>query len=114
MEESLKDYNGQTYWLSANLHSFFKESNLPPWLNLALGYGADGMLTGTSEDLNNFFPDQDRIRQFYLSFDVDFTRINTNSNLLKTVFSVLNVVKIPFPTLEFNSKNGVAFHLLFF
>lgn len=32
LEEALKDYNGQTYWLSVNLHSFFKESSLPKWL----------------------------------------------------------------------------------
>jgi hypothetical protein len=31
-----KDYNGQTYWLSVNLHSFIKA---PKWLNLAIGYG---------------------------------------------------------------------------
>jgi hypothetical protein len=114
LEEALKDYNGQTYWLSANLHSFFKESNMPSWLNVAFGYGADGMLTGNTENLNNFFGDQDRIRQFYLSLDVDFTRINTKSHLLKTLFSVLNVLKIPAPTIEFNSKNKLAFHLLFF
>lgn len=36
-QEILKDYNGQTYWLSFNLHSFFKESNLPKWLNIAMG-----------------------------------------------------------------------------
>ena len=41
-EEIFKDYNGQTYWLSVNLHSFFKSSKLPKWLNLAAGYGADG------------------------------------------------------------------------
>ena len=27
LEQILKDYNGQTYWLSANIHSFFKKSN---------------------------------------------------------------------------------------
>ena len=114
LEEALKDYNGQTYWFSANLNSFFKGSKMPKWLNFAIGYGADGMLTGTGEDLDNLFPDQDRIRQYYLSFDVDLTKIKTKSNLLKTVFSVLNVVKIPLPTIEFNSKNKVAFHLLYF
>ncbi|MGB5417984.1 DUF2279 domain-containing protein, partial [Algibacter sp.] len=51
-EQVLKDYNGQTYWLSANLHAFFKESNIPKWLNIAVGYGAEGMLTGT-KDIDN-------------------------------------------------------------
>src|ERR1035437_8378031 len=47
-EQWLKDYNGQTYWLSANIKSFLKkESKFPAWLNLAVGYGAEGM-TGAS------------------------------------------------------------------
>jgi hypothetical protein len=45
-----KDYNGQTYWLSVNLHSFYKGSKIPKWLNLAIGYGANGMLTGNGEN----------------------------------------------------------------
>ena len=49
-EQILKDYNGQTYWLSVNLHSFAKETKIPKWLNLAFGYGADGMLTGNIQN----------------------------------------------------------------
>ena len=56
-EQILKDYNGQTYWLSINLYSFAKESKLPKWFNIALGYGAQGMLTAyeknTELHLNN-------------------------------------------------------------
>jgi len=116
LQEILKDYNGQTYWLSANMHSISKnkDSKIPKWLNLAFGYGADGMLTANSDNVDNLFTNQDRFRQFYLSFDVDLTRISTNSHLLKTIFSVLNMIKIPLPTVEFNSKNGVVFHLLYF
>lgn len=44
LEELFKDYNGQTYWLSFNLSSFFNCGILPEWLNLALGYGGDGMV----------------------------------------------------------------------
>lgn len=112
LEQVLKDYNGQTYWLSANLHSFFKQSNLPKWLNLAVGYGANGMLTGENEHVNNMFTKPDRYQQFYLSFDVNLNKINTESNVLRTIFSVLNVIKIPLPTLEINSKKEVVFHLL--
>ena len=39
-QQTLKDYNGQTYWLSANIWSFNKKSTIPKWLNIALGYGA--------------------------------------------------------------------------
>ncbi len=111
-EEFLKDYNGQTYWLSFNLNSFFKTDFIPSWLNLAMGYGANGMLSGKED--NFLFPNEDRYRQFYLSFDIDLTRIKTNSNVLKTLFSVFNTVKVPMPTLEFNGKNGIKAHFIYF
>jgi uncharacterized protein YfiM (DUF2279 family) len=111
-EEFLKDYNGQTYWLSANINSFLKIKGVPNWMNIAFGYGAEGMLTGDANDPS--FPNQDRIRQYYLSLDVDLSRIKTNSNFLKTIFSVFNVIKIPFPTLEVDSNGRVIMHYLYF
>jgi len=111
-EEFLKDYNGQTYWLRFNLNSFLKTNFIPNWLNLALGYGANGMLTGKDDNL--LFPNQDRYRQFYLSFDIDLTRIKTNSNLLKTLFSIFNTIKVPIPTLEFNGKNDLKAYYIYF
>lgn len=113
-EEFLKDYNGQTYWLSANVHSFFKDSNFPKWLNVAIGYGGDGMLSGENETVNNSMISQNRIRQFYLSLDVDLSRIKTNSRFLRTIFDVFNVIKVPFPALEFTDKNGIKLHGIYF
>ena len=55
-EEFLKDYNGQTYWLSANINSFLKTESIPNWLNVAFGYGAEGMLTGEADDPIIFKP----------------------------------------------------------
>jgi len=102
----LKDYNGQTYWLSINPSSFLKkDTGFPKWLNLAIGYGADGMLgarynnvLAQDENGNTFY--FQRYRQYYLSLDVDFTRIRTRSKLLKAIFSGINTIKIPFPNLE--------------
>jgi uncharacterized protein YfiM (DUF2279 family) len=111
-EEFLKDYNGQTYWLSANINSFLKIDGFPNWLNFAFGYGAEGMLTGESND--PLFLNQDRTRQYYLSLDVDLARIKTNSSLLKTVFSVFNVIKVPFPTLEFSGNGRAKLHYIYF
>ena len=114
IEEMFKDYNGQTYWLSANLHSFFKNDKIPKWINLAFGYGAEGMLTGHNETLDGQFPNQNRYRQFYISLDVDFSRIKTNSHILRTLFDVFNLIKVPFPTLSFNGQNGTKLHLIYF
>lgn len=113
-EQILKDYNGQTHWLSVNLYSFSKGSKIPKWLNLALGYGGEGMITGNKENYNqNSIPNPQRYRQFYLSLDVDFTKINTKSHFLKTIFSVLNTVKIPAPTIEIRQFNGIKWHLIY-
>lgn len=114
MEEFLKDYNGQTYWLSFNLHSFFDDTRIPKWLNLAIGYGAEGMLTGKNETLNGHFPDQNRYRQVYLSLDLDLTKIDTKSHILRSLFSVFNTVKVPFPAMEFNGENGIKLHGIYF
>lgn len=113
-EQILKDYNGQTYWLSVNLYSFAKGSKIPKWLNLAIGYGADAMLSGYPQNSNQLLPKTDRFRQFYLSFDVDLTKIKTNSPVLKTVFSIFNTLKIPAPTIEMTQFNHFKMHFIYF
>lgn len=114
-EQILKDYNGQTYWLSANVHSFFKQSKIPKWLNVAVGYGAEGMITGDEAFVNTIFlPESERVRQFYFSLDVDLSKIETKSRVLKTIFSVLNTIKIPAPTFEFRDDGKVKFRALYF
>ncbi|MBS7787497.1 DUF2279 domain-containing protein [Flavobacterium sp. CYK-55] len=114
-EQLLKDYNGQTYWLSVNLHSFAKNSKIPTWLNVALGYGAEGMITGNDDLVNTvFLPESERFRQFYLSFDVDLTKIKTKSHVLKTVFEVFNTLKIPAPTLELTERGDFKFRGIYF
>ena len=112
LQQTLKDYNGQTYWASANIWSFAKDSNFPKWLNVAVGYGAEGMLYGeqNSQNLTHTSP----YRQFYAGLDIDLTKIKTKSKLLKTIFNTLNFIKIPAPTLEFTSKGAVKFHFLYF
>jgi hypothetical protein len=39
--EILKDYNGQTFWFSIDMDKFVR---FPSWLNIAVGYGAEGMV----------------------------------------------------------------------
>lgn len=117
-EESQKDYNGITLFLSANIASFLpKDNNFPKWLNLAVGYGADGM-TGAEHNMMEYegkvIPHYDRKRQFYLSPDIDFSRIKTNSKTLKIILYALNVLKFPAPAIELNDKGTVKFHALYY
>lgn len=114
-EKILKDYNGQTYWLSANISSFVPQSKIPKWLNVAVGYGAEGMITGEDALVNSiFFPESERVRQFYLSLDVDLSKIQTKNHTLKTIFSVFNTIKIPAPTFEINGNGKAKWHAVYF
>ena len=108
-ENILKDYNGQTYWLSVNPSSFMsEETRFPKWLNIAVGYGANGMTGGNFNppyiDSEGFQIYHERYRQYYLSFDVDLTRIKTKSKFLNTVFYSIGYLKIPAPAIEFSEK----------
>lgn len=118
LQKVIKDYNGQTYWLSGNIHSFLrKESRFPRWLNVAVGYGAEGM-TGGSENVTDYegepVPEFERTRKYFLTLDIDLTRINTRSKVLKGIFTILGFIKIPMPTIEYNSRGKFVFHYLYF
>ena len=109
-ERILKDYNGQTLWMSFNIHSFLRKKNIPEWLNISVGYGAEGMFGGYEniaydEDGNETFNRTDikRYRQWFLSPDIDLTKINTRSKFLRTVLAGLNAIKIPAPSLELSN-----------
>jgi len=110
-EQWLKDYNGQTYWVSTNFNVFSKSNIFPRFLMFSFGYGADEMLYG-SPDQNNKNGFQS-YRQLYFSLDFDFSEINTNNKWLKALFYALNLVKVPLPALEIN-KNGLRFHPIYF
>lgn len=115
MQNLFKDYNGQTYWLSVNLDLIAPNRNIPEWLNVAIGYSADGMLGGNENPRiheNNVLPIFERKRQYYLSLDVDLTKIKTKSKFANTCLEALNCLKIPFPALEYS--NGFKFKPLYF
>lgn len=119
-ERLLKDYNAQTYWLSGNVKSLFNVPSFPAWLNIALGYGADGMLGGyenvaRDKEGNISFnrPDIKRFRQLYIAPDIDLTRIKTKSRFLRSAFFVLNSFKFPAPALELSQGKLQAHWLAF-
>jgi len=114
-QNTFKDYNGQTYWLSVNMDLIVPNQHIPKWLNIAFGYSADGMTGGAENVLiyeNNPIPLFERKRQYYLSFDIDFTKIRTKSKFLNTCLAAVNCLKIPFPAIEYS--NGIKFKPLYF
>lgn len=119
-ERFLKDYNAQVYWASFDVHSFLPEDNIwPKWLNLALGYGAGNMYGGfdnswmSGDHMYVLNPQQyPRYRRFFIGPDLNLTSLNTKRPFLKTVFSALNVFRIPSPAIEINTRGELIFHLL--
>jgi hypothetical protein len=116
-ERIFKDYNAQTYWLSCNIRSFAPQSRWPKWLNLAVGYGAQGMYGGyeniARDDNGNItvnpngtilFDRRDiqRYRQYYIAPDIDFSKIPWRSKFLRDFTKMINL-KFPLPSLEYNS-----------
>ena len=116
-ERMLKDYNGQTYWLSANLHSFMQEgSRFPRWLNVAVCYGGEGMISGHEQWVeleNGTLLWTERYRQWYLSPDIDLMQLPVRSPALRTFIRVISFIKFPMPALEWNKKGG-KLHWIYF
>lgn len=104
-----KNYDGQTFWLSFNINSFAKTNYIPNWLNFSVGYGVDGYLYNL-----NTMPIPEKSKSLYLSLDVDLSKIKTKSHFINTLFSICNTIKIPAPTIEFNSKKGTVGHFIYF
>jgi uncharacterized protein YfiM (DUF2279 family) len=114
-ERLLKDYNGQTYWLTFSPRTLFPKSNIPEWISIAAGYSVDQKLAG----MNDYYVSVDGLktfdaeREFVLSLDIDVSKLTIQKKWLKTILSPFNIIKIPFPALVFQSK-GVTGSWLYF
>lgn len=129
LEKVIKDYNGTTLWLSANVQALSGLGWWPKWLSAAFGYGAQNLFGGFA---NHWCDDQliapehcaaaaltdrtdiPRYRQWYFSPDIDLSSVETQRRGLRVLLDVLNIVKFPAPALEYNRIDGLKFHALFF
>lgn len=118
-ERLLKDYNGQTYWLSISPGQFMGEdSSFPKWLSFSFGYSVDEKLHG---DLNEYSLANDAgdmvsfqaKSQFIFSLDIDFEQFNPKRKWVSALFKAINHVKIPFPALVVTG-NKVGFNAFYF
>lgn len=113
----LKDYNAQNTWISANIRSFFPDSGFPKWLNVAVGYGAGNLFGGFSNDipqLDGSLDQHPRYSQFFISLDADLSKIDVESPILRTLLDVVNIVKVPFSTIEINTLGEIKFYAIRF
>lgn len=114
-ESLLKDYNGQTYWLSFSLGTFLKNSRIPEWACISIGYSAHAKLKGDEEtytDVTTGINYQSQ-RELLLSLDIDFSRIPIKKPWLKAIVKQFNYVKIPFPALIFRGQKILGSPLYF-
>lgn len=108
-QQLLKDYNGQTYWFSIPLRSLVKLPNYLDFVCVSLGYGCDAKLVGDQDAWQGFVAR----RQYYFSLDIDCSNLFPKRPILNKVFSSINYLKFPFPSLEFSS-NKTRFHWIGF
>ncbi len=112
-----KDYNALTFWISGSPNSF-GATKFPKWLNVAVGYGAENMYGGFTNNWSakgkTYSYNEPRYQQFYLSLDIDLTKIKTKNRFLKALCKTFNFVKIPAPTLEWNTTGKMRLHPLMF
>jgi hypothetical protein len=118
-ENFLKDYNGWTYWLCVLPASWKKKPSpggFPPWLGFAAGYGVDGLTGGESNPpADGTAPEEfSRQRQYYVSLDIDLSKVRWKSRFLDSFFKVITIIKLPAPAVEFNSGGKTKFYLLYF
>ena len=120
IERFLKDYNGQTIWISANIKSFLPDSHWPDWLSLALGYSGHNLYGGFSNQwaINDetFTVDnisQPRSGQLVLALDYDFSKIKARRPFPQTLLKVMNIFKWPAPGVSYDRERGVVFHLIY-
>lgn len=117
LQSFFEDFNGHTYWLSINASRIFPKMNLPDWISIAAGYSANGMF-GMYENIDSYkgvrIPETQRYRQFLLSLDVDWSKINVKPGFLRVILYGLNFIKVPFPAIEFNSKGNFKGYWIYF
>ncbi|MEI8133584.1 MAG: DUF2279 domain-containing protein [bacterium] len=79
----IDDYEGQSYWFTADIHRMLPESwkdYWPMWLNLAFGIGGIGLETfDTNSPTGN--PYDNRHKAYYLSLDFDMEKIIPESDI---------------------------------
>ncbi len=101
----IDDYEGQTFWLSVNVHDLLPDGARTLWpqfLCLSVGYGA--------REIAGPIP----YRVFFIAPDLDMTRIiPPKTPLLKFVGEALNFFHVPMPAVRFSERGTVWYGIYF-
>jgi hypothetical protein len=109
----IDDYNSSTFWWSVNVYNILPEKFKQywvPWLNIAVGYGADAVDVKVDP---NGPPDQLSQRRYVIGLDYNLVRLLPDGGWFWNWFrQTLDYIKFPAPALEF-SPGGTKFKLLY-
>ncbi len=98
------DYEGQTIWLSFDIHGILPSSidrYWPEWLWIAAGYGARDIATTNP------------YRVYFIGLDLDMRKIiPQDTAFLRTLSDVLNFYRLPLPAVRI-SPGGIWYGLYF-
>ncbi len=109
----VKDYNGQTYWLSFDIYKCLPPKNqFPKWLNFSIGYAAEGMVYATHSD--NIAAGYRPYKRLLVGLDIDLTHIKSKHKFIRSFLHLVNLIRLPAPALEMNSKGELRVHGLYF
>ncbi|MCL5028088.1 MAG: YfiM family protein [Bacteroidetes bacterium] len=109
----IDDYNSSTFWWSVNVYNILPD-NLKkywlPWLNIAVGYGADAV--DVKADPNGP-PDQLSERRYVIGLDYNLIKLLPDGGSFWNWFrQTLDFIKFPAPAIEFSPSN-TKFKLLY-
>jgi len=119
-QQTIKDYNGQTYWLSLDINKMAGTKILPSWLMLTVGYGAEGLLGGHDnvwEAKGGEIKDYStvaRTKRVFISVDINANNLRGKNKLFNYLLTPFVLLKFPAPTLEINFERGIIFHPIYF
>jgi len=119
-QQTIKDYNGQTYWLSLDINKILNTKILPGWLMLTIGYGAEGLLGGhdnswvTKEGGVIDFYSVVRTKRIFISVDLNTSNLREKNRFMNYFLMPFMIIKFPAPAIEINFERGVIFHPIYF
>ncbi len=109
----IDDYNSSTFWWSVNVYNILPDNMKKywlPWLNVAVGYGVDGI--DTNPDPGGP-PDQYSNRRFVIGLDYNLVKLLPAGGWFwNWMRQSLNFLKFPAPAIEFSST-GTRIRLLY-
>ena len=73
-------------------------------MSFLVGYSGDNMITPSHIDSK---------RQFFMSFDVDLSKLKSKSKFLNSMLSAFGFIKLPAPTIEYCNP-FFKFHPIYF